>query len=176
MDLDKMQATWSEMSDLLENQKKLTNKLIMEMTKERYKNKFNTISTYETIGAFICFGMAFYILLNLNKLDTWYLIVSGIFTLICLVILPILSLRSINRMKSVDIAKNNYKQTIVDFTKGQKQFLLVQKSGIALGYILIIVSIPVWSKLIGGKDVLIISGKQWLWFIPIMSIFLFFFS
>ncbi len=99
------------------------------MTKELYKNKVNTISTYETIGAFICFGMAFYILLNLNKLDTWYLIVSGIFTLICLVILPILSLRSINRMKSVDIAKNNYKQTIVDFTNGQKHFLLVQKSG-----------------------------------------------
>ena len=79
-------------------------------------------------------------------------------------------------MKSANIAKNNYKQTIVDFTKGQKQFLLVQKSGIALGFILIVASLPVMSKVLGDKDIFVLGSNVWLWSIPVMAVFLFFFS
>ena len=55
MELKEMQTIWSQMSDQLENKKILTNKLIMEMTRERYKNKIGIISKYEGIGAAVCF-------------------------------------------------------------------------------------------------------------------------
>jgi len=49
MEIEEIKALWSEMSDQLEQQKKLTNEIIMSMTQERYSNKFRTISKYETI-------------------------------------------------------------------------------------------------------------------------------
>ena len=89
MDLEEIQTIWSEMSDQLEQQKKLTNELIMKMTQERYRTKFDKITFYESIGAVICFLAAIYFLVNINKLDTWYLLACGIFTIAFLILLPI---------------------------------------------------------------------------------------
>ncbi|MFD0861988.1 hypothetical protein ACFQ1M_07200 [Sungkyunkwania multivorans] len=176
MNIEEMKDIWSQMSDQLEKQKKLTDKLIIEMTKEKFKNRFNAISMYETAGAVICFLMALFVIINFNKLDSWYLSLFGLIVVLFLVILPILSLRSIKRMKTIDIVRNNYRQTIVDFTKRRKSFLLIQKISMASSFILMLVSVPVASKLIGDKDVFLMNGTKWLWYFAIMGIFLFFFS
>lgn len=176
MELEEMQATWSQMSNQLDNQKKLTNKLIMEMTKERYKNKIGILSKYEGIGAVICFIMAILLISRFSELNTWYLLASGIFSVCYLIVLPVIVLRSIRSLKSVDLTNNNYKETLVAYTKKKRQFLLTQKVGIYLNFILLVVSLPVIIKVFKGKDIFITNTNLVYWYIPIMAVFLILFS
>lgn len=176
MELEEMQATWSQMSDQLENQKKLTNTVIMEMTKERYKNKIGILSKYEGIGAVICFVAAILLISRFYKLDTWYLLASGIFTVCYLIVLPVVVLRSINSMKNIDLTNNTYKETLIAYAKKKRQFLLTQKAGIYLNFILLAVSFPVVVKVFKGKDIFITNIDLLYWYIPIMAVFLILFS
>lgn len=175
MELDEMKNLWQKMSQKIDKQKHLTNKLIMDMTQERYTNRFNTISTYETIGAVICLVMAFTVIINFGKLDTWYLIACGTFTAAYLLILPILSLNALHRIKRVNISGNSYKETLIAFAKAKKQLLLVQKSGIYLNFILMFITIPLASKILNNKNIFL-GSNHWLWFIPIFVLFLVIFS
>ena len=88
MELEELQLAWTQMGKELETQKKLTNNMIMEMTRIRYKNKFKKISTYEKAGTVVCFGVAILILIKFNKLDMWYLQAAGILCLGFLIIMP----------------------------------------------------------------------------------------
>lgn len=175
MEIEELQTVWSEMSDQLEKQKKLTNELIMEMTQDRYRNKFDKITFYETIGAVICFAMAIYLLVNINKLDTWYLLSCGIFTIAFLIILPIITLGLLGKIKRINILKNSFKETIVRYTKARNQLLLMQRIGIYLSFILVFTCLPVFSKIMKNKD-LFLHTRAWLIYLPIMAIFLFFFT
>lgn len=176
MELEEMQATWSQMSDQLDNQKKLTDKLIMEMTKDRYKNKIGILSKYEGIGAIICFIMAILLILRFDELNTWYLLASGVFTVCYLIVIPVIVLRSIRSLKSIDLTNNNYKETLIAYTKKKGQFLLTQKVGIYLNFILLVVSLPVIVKVFKGKDIFITNINLMYWYIPIMAVFLILFS
>ncbi len=175
MELQELQTLWSEMSQELEQQKKLTNELIMKMTQERYSSKFQKISMYETIGAVICFISALFILVKFTVLDTWYLQLCGAFTVLFLILLPILTLVSLKRIKRINLAENSFKDTIVRFTKAKKQLLLLQRIGIYLSFLLMFTILPVASKIGKGKD-LFLETNIWYVYLPIMAIFLFFFA
>lgn len=175
MDLEEIQTIWSEMSDQLEQQKKLTNEIIMKMTQDRYRNKFDKITFYETIGAIICFVMAIYFLVNINKLDTWYLLACGMFTIAFLIILPAITLGLLGKIKRMNIVKNSFKETIVGYTKAKNQLLLIQRVGIYLSFILVFTCLPVFSKIMKNKD-LFLESRILLIYFPIMAIFLFFFA
>ena len=84
MEIEELQATWTQMSEELEKQKKLTKEIILKMTQERFTNKFRKVSFYESLGAIICFGAAIYILINFTKLNGWLEISCGILTLVFL--------------------------------------------------------------------------------------------
>lgn len=175
MEIEELQAVWSEMSLQLEKQNKLTNKIIMQMTQERYSNKFSKVSTYETMGAVVCFTMAVYLLIHFSKLETWYQITSGIFTIAILLVLPIMVLRALNHMKRINIHDSNFTDTIVNYTKAKNQLLLTQRIGIYVSFVLLFASLPVFGKIIGDKDILIDHGVLF-WYFPIMGIFLFLFT
>jgi len=175
MDLEEMKNAWGDMSNEIDKQKKLTDKLIMMMTQEKYNKSLKKISVPETIGTVICFIMVLIILFNFEKLDTWYLQLSGLITLAILIVLPILSLRSIKKMNSINISKNNIKQTMLEFNKGKQQFKLAQKLGFYMGFVMLIVSLPVASKLMSNKD-LFLEEKVWLWYIPFGFLFLYIFA
>ncbi|MEK6153814.1 hypothetical protein WIW50_11165 [Flavobacteriaceae bacterium 3-367] len=175
MELEEMQAVWSQMTTELDKQKKLTNEIILKMTQQRYSNKFGKVSTYESIGAVVCFAMAFYILLHFNRLDNWYLILSGIFTLLILLIMPVLVLRSLSQIKRINITNSNYTETLLRYTKAKNQLLLMQRIGIYLGFVLTLVSLPVFGKVFRDKDILL-EGQIWSWYMPLMLIFLILFA
>lgn len=152
MELEEMQTVWSQMSGQLEQQKKLTDKLIIDMTQQKFKNRFSTLSVYEIIGAAICLAAAVYILFNLDKMNTWYLMTASILSLISLVVLPIISLRSLFGMKNLNLTTNSYKDTLVEFIKKKKQMLLVQKVGAVYSVILMWLVAPVFSMAANNKD------------------------
>ncbi|WP_405206716.1 hypothetical protein [Aquimarina sp. LLG6339-5] len=178
MELEEMQNVWSEISGQLEKQKKLTDKMIMMMTQEQYRKKWNRIAYPEIFGTIICFGMALLILFNINTLETWYNMFFGISSAIILIILPILSLRSINKMSGINFYENSYRDTLVKYTKNKKQFQSLQKISYYLSFLLIFFILPVTSKILGGKDMF--TGVKNLWpllvFIPIGITFFVFFA
>jgi hypothetical protein len=175
MELKELETLWSELSHELENQKKLTNELIMNMTQEKYSNKFQKISTFETIGAVICFAIGIYILAKFSMLDTWYLQVCGLVTVVFLFLLPVLTLNSLRRIQKINVADSNFKETLLGFTKAKNQLLFLQRLGIYLSFILMFTILPVASKIMKGKD-LFLNTKIWFVYLPIMAVFLFFFT
>ncbi len=163
MELEEMQTLWTQMNSQLESQKKLTNKLIMEMTQQKFRNRFYTLSLFETAGAVICFVFALIILINLDKMNTWYLMVCSLITLLFLIVLPALSLRAIHGMRSLNLSKGNYKETMIEFAKKRKNMLLIQKAAVMLSVVMMWVTIPVFSMIMNNKDFFKIDHDPWLW-------------
>lgn len=153
MDLEEIKAVWSEMSDQLDKQKKLTNEIILNMTQERYSNKFQKITIIESFGAFICFITALYLMLNFGKLDTWYLLLCGIITLGFMLVLPVLVLRSLTKIKNLNITQGTYKDTIVKYARVKKNLLMQQQFGMYGGVVVFFTSLAVFAKMFKDEDI-----------------------
>lgn len=171
MDLEEIQAVWSEMSDQLEQQKKLTDKIILDMTQERFTKKFRTISKVETIGAVICFISALYMLFNFYKLDTLPLQACGAFSIAFLIGLPIITLRSLKNIQNINLGETNIKDTLISYNKAKNKVLAIQRLGIFLCFIFMMTCLPVFSKLMKGKDIFQQSSFP-IWYLVIMGTFL----
>lgn len=178
MELEEMQEVWSQMSNQIERQKKLTDKMIIMMTQEQYRKKVNKIAYPEIIGGIICYSAVFLIIINLNKLDNWYTLLSGIISIAILLVLPVLSLTSIYKMRKVNIGVNSYKETLLEYGKSKKRLQLVTKMSFYLGFILLFVIMPVTSKVLNNKDLFTETNTIWPFMvsIPIAVIFFITFS
>lgn len=177
MEFEEMKSLWTDMSQEVDRQKILTDKLITDMTQERYTNKFSKIFLYESLGAVICFATAIFLLINIQKLDTWYLLTCGIICLSLLLLLPIMSLRSLNTARSLNISGKSFKDTLIDFYRSKKKVLFTQRLSMYLSVVFAIAILPVFSKIINNKDLFAPEHRGNLWiFIPILLFFLFVFS
>ena len=170
MELQEMKTLWDEMSQQVERQQKLTNKLIMEMTQERVRSKINTIGKYEGIGTLVCIPVALLILFNIQKMDSGLLLACAIFCITTLIIIPMISLRLIGQMKQSAISDKNYKQSIIEFAKSRKRFLLLQKLGGIWGIILMLAISPVFNR-ISGDDAFEYSPFFWIGAVVFVLIF-----
>ena len=169
MNVEDLQAIWTEMSEELDKQKKLTHEIIMQMTQQRYKNQLQKIANYEGAGAVLCFIIGIGMLANLNKLDNWFEMICGIFTVLFLLVYPFLSLGSIRAMKRININEGKYADTLKAFVKARNNFLLVQRIGIGLGFVLIITILPVATRILKGEDIFQATGV-WIWYTPLMLV------
>ncbi len=176
MDLQEMQDAWTRMGHELEKQKTLTNDLIMKMAQTRYSARIGILSKYESLGAMVCFLSAIMLVPQLQKMDTWYLMASAIFTLAYLVILPVAVLYSIYKLKTINVLKRSSRELLVDYTKLKKRFLQTQQVGIVLNFIFLVLSFPVLLKVFKNKNLFIENDVILFWYIPVMTIFLILFS
>ena len=177
MEMEELQATWPQMSEELDKQKRLTDKIILEMTQQKYKNKFHGITFYETIGAIICFAIALYLIFNFHRLDTWFLMLCGSITLVFILILPILTLRFLKKIKDVDISESNYKETLFQYTKAKNRLLFIQQFAFYASFAVMFTTLPVASKLLSNKDFFLMEKGLGLYaFIGVVLVFLFFFA
>ncbi len=170
MELEEMKAIWADLSDQLEQQKKLTNEIIIKMTQQQYKAKLNKIIYPELIGTVICFAMALILIINFNKLDSTLTLVTGIITIIILVFLPIFSLRALRKLNNINLVDNNYKQTMIDYANGRKQLRRVQQVSIYISFFLMFVMVPPLTKVIKGRD-FSIDASDLLIYVPIALIY-----
>lgn len=174
--LEEMKMLWKQTDDKLKEQKSITDKLIIEMTQQRYKNKFSKISQYEIIGAIICFLVAAAILIRFNQLDTWYFQLLGGLSLSFLLIPPVVVLQALFKIKNLNPGQGNFSEVIVKFTKAKRQLLMVQKSGLLLNGVFLLIFLPVVDKLMNGNNMLMNFDELWSWIVPIVILFIFFFS
>ncbi|MEK6154705.1 hypothetical protein WIW50_15660 [Flavobacteriaceae bacterium 3-367] len=176
MELAELQETWSKLNTKIDNQRILTDKVIMDVVKIKYSNKLKSILKYEGTGTAVLFLALIIVIWNIQLFDTLPLQICAVLSIIIMTILPILSLTAVYRMNNMDMAKRNYKQTIIEFTKRRTHFLLVQKWGIVLSAIFMLTAIPLALKIGKGKDFFAGESNNLLWFIPIALIALFFFA
>jgi hypothetical protein len=173
MELEQMKTRWAEMSLQLEKQKRLTDTLVVKMMRNEYSNKINKILIPEIIGDLVCVAGLVYLLANFEKLDTWYLIGCGIVSAVILLVLPLLSLDSIRKLKSVNIAVNNCKQTLEQYSRGKIRFIFAQKMSFYLGALLLVAFLPTMGRLMGKKDPFM-ATRLWMLYALIFPFFLFF--
>lgn len=147
----------------------------MEMTQQKYANKFQKISMFETIGGIICLLAGVFVLINFSTLDTWYLQACGIITALILFVLPVITLRSLYRVQSIKITDSTVSETIVNYVKEKNRLLFLQRLGIYLSFVLMLTILPVLSKMSSGKD-LFLETSAWYIYVPVMAVFLFFFA
>lgn len=163
MELEEMKSLWEDMSQKVDQQKILTDQLILDMTKERFDTKMRSISIPESIAALICFAAVIYIISNFNSLDIWYLQLTGIFAIIACLVLPVLSLKSIQKMKSVHISKSTFKETVAAYAKGKAKFMQIQKTSFYASFLVLIALVIVFGKIMKGIDVFTMTEKlNWL--------------
>ena len=161
MELEEMQALWSDLTNQLDHQKKLTDKIIMDMTQEQYSNKFKTITIMEKIGAIVCFAMAIYVLYNFSKLDTWYLILCGVLTLLFVLGLPILALRALRKIRTINITDKNFKEALLDFSKAKNHLMNIQKAAVLASFIVMFAASGVFAKVWSNKDFFLVERNIW---------------
>ncbi|MEP6748033.1 MAG: hypothetical protein ABJB86_09925 [Bacteroidota bacterium] len=152
MDLEEMKTLWIQMSLQVEKQKKITDSLIIKMTQVNYRNKINKIWIPEAISSVFAFIAIAFIVTGFQKLNTWYLVICGMVTMVILFLLPVLSLRSIYRIRSLQVLDKNYKESLLAYSKARIHFVFVQKLSFYLGSVLILTVVPVVRKLINGMD------------------------
>jgi magnesium-transporting ATPase (P-type) len=177
MELEEMKTLWEEMSERVEKLELVNEQNIMEMTQEKYTKKFNKLLFYERSGAAICIIMGIVLLLNIEKLDTWYLMTCGIFSVVTLLILPVISLSSLKRMTSLNLSQNSYRETLIRFKKSRDRVLLLQRGGVILSVLFALVVIPVMDKIFNDNDFFTkeISTGYWI-FLAVSMVALFFFA
>jgi len=153
MELDEMKDVWQQMSQKLDHQKKLTDKLIFQMSKDRYKNKLNNILIYESIGTLFCFAIVTLTALNFHKLETWYLELAGVITIILYVVSPLISVVTVYRLKEIKIEPEQLNKMMNRFYVKKKQFILGQKMNIIIGLSMILSALPVAIKVFDNEDI-----------------------
>ncbi|PIB37752.1 hypothetical protein [Maribacter sp. 4G9] len=155
MELEELQANWVAMSQELENQKKLTNEIIVKMTRNNYRNKFSKLTNYETVGAVICYILTGFIVLNFGKLDTLYLKLSGVLTIAFLTVLPTLVLRALKRIRNLDILQGSYKENLIRYTKEKNRLLQLQQIAIFVSFLSVLFTPALALKLLRDKTLIL---------------------
>lgn len=167
MELDDMKTAWADLSMQIEKQKRLTDKLIMTMTQERYKNKLDKIYTPELIATFVSIGLVILIAVYYHRYDTIFLKACAIFSIGFFIIMPVLSLRSIRRARGLDILNKDHKQVLEEYVHAKQEILSIQKVSFYLSFILMVVALPVMLKIIAPEKT--IKPDVWYWYLPIMT-------
>jgi hypothetical protein len=169
MELDDMKRAWAEVSTQLEKQKQLNDKLIMDMTQQKYKTQLDKIRSSESTAAILAIAFVAIIAFNFDKYDTFLVRISAIITAMGLIIPCYISLRSIRRMQSIDIT-GNYRELMTRYTQAKHSFLSLQKLNLVLGAVLLITGLPVMLRVFGA-DTNKLKPEIWLWYLPGAYIF-----
>jgi len=167
MELEEMKSLWGQLSQDLEKQKILTDKMVIQMIENRYENKFQNLILPEAIASVICIATAIFIVSHFEKMDTWYLELSSVFAVAYLIILPIFSLQAIFRMKHINISKRNYKQTLIDYNQAKKQYQQVIKWGFFFNFFLMAAVLLLTLRIFGEEGIIISEMKMWLMLLPL---------
>ncbi len=151
MELENMKKMWQEMDVRMENQERTTGKLIEDIMRAKYKSRLNKIGYPEYAGFFVCYAASAYLSVNLPKLHDVTMQIFTAFDILLLLLLPIISLKSLRSMQNLDASSKTYTETIIDFAQRKAYFQKLQKLNIALSFFLLITLIPAVASIL-GKD------------------------
>lgn len=168
MELEELKSAWETLGIKLEKQQQLNTKLIEQMTSQNYKHRLNNIARPEFIAGIFCFMMAIALIWNFGTFNTLLLQIFAGFSVLFLIVLPVLSFQSIRGLQTVNLSLPTYKNTLKEFAVQKIRFQKFQKLNVYLSFLFMIAFAPVSVKLLAGKD---ISQNASLWLITLPASF-----
>lgn len=163
MELEDMKTQWEAMSQRVAALELINDKKIMEITQLKYKNSFSKLTNYERGGAVICYLIGLFVLFNVTKLDTWYLLLCGVLVMAFLFILPFYSLKALRDISNLSVSKYNYKEMLQRYEILKKRTVSFQKKGVIASFVMLFVSIPVADRILNGNDFFLNEIKSSFW-------------
>ena len=152
MELDDFKDTWDEMTRQVNDNQIINIKMIDKMGKTKFQSSLKKILLPELFGSIICIVFAIFILFNFDKLNTVSFKIAGLVSVILLIFLPVISLRSVFQLyKAIDINKS-YAETLKDFAVQKINFCKLQKINITLSYLLMVTVIIIAARLFGRNE------------------------
>lgn len=177
MELEEMKSLWNDMSARVEKLEIVNKQNIMKMTEQKYRNTFSKMMKIELVGFAICLIFGVGVLFNLDKMNTWYLLICGIVALVCYLIIPSIAILNIKRMNSLKIAVSNQKTLLTEFAKRKKRLLFLQRYSGVYALITMFVTLPVISMISNNEDFFLKEHSPWLWvFVGLLTIGVLLFS
>lgn len=151
MELDDFKSTWDKMSN--QDKENLNTKIADTVNSKKVQSGLKKIILPELLGSIICIGSAVFIAFNFYKLDTVSFKIAGITAILLFIILPAISLFSIQQLhQSTDITKS-YADTLKDFALQKIKFCKRQKLNLTLSYILFVAVILISTRLFGRNKI-----------------------
>ncbi|WPR77891.1 hypothetical protein [Algoriphagus sp. NG3] len=164
MELEEMKSLWADVSLRVEKQDKIQKELLLEITRQKFRNKLNSIRIPEILGSFVCVAYAMYLLSHFGELELWYNQVFALISIFILIALPTASLTAIKRMRSLRPDSEAPVVLLQKFTKSKIHFFKLQHYGIIFGAILMFTILPPYAELNDSKG--ITDPLFWMIFIP----------
>ena len=152
MELDDLKKHWEEVNKDADLQQKLSAKMIDDMTRTKYNSSLKKIIYPEIIGIIICIAGAAFIGLNFNKLDTTFFRSTGVISILLLLALSVISLKSLQQFNIGNVNKP-YVEALKHFAIQKIRFHKFQKINITLSYLLLVTTIMLLPKIFSGKDI-----------------------
>jgi membrane associated rhomboid family serine protease len=149
MELDDFKNTWDEIGKQVEEKQNFNPKILNKMSKSKFNSKLQKIAIPEIIASIICVGSAIYIGFQFNLLDTSLFKFIGVSAILLFILLPAISLFSVQQLyKSIDINKS-YAETLKEFAVQKMKFCKLQKLNITMSYPLLALLMILVTKLFG---------------------------
>ncbi len=160
MELDDLKNDWESVTNQTNNQNILTSKIIDQMTQKKYYSKIRKIKYPELTGGIVSMLGLVFIGFNFNKLDTVFLQLIGVITILLLMILPVISFLSLAQFNLMDDLNRPYAETIKQFAVQKLRFLKFQRVNAFFSYLLLVTIIILLPKFFYGKD---ITFSKYFW-------------
>lgn len=161
MELEEMKKMWTEFSEQLAQQQRITKDIVLQMTHERSSSRLNNIVVAEKTGVVITLGMLVYLLYKFPMLTGWLSITGGVFTALILFVSLILGLRIILLAGRINVSQNSVRQTLEDFGALRKQLHIYKRISIPVYILMPFFLIPVVTQIMHDKTLTIDSSQFW---------------
>lgn len=175
MELDEMKSLWADLSLQVEKQDKIQKEILLQITKQKFRDKMNRIRIPEILGSLVCVGYAMYFLSHFSDLELWYNQVFAMVTILIMIALPTASLTAIKGMQNIRIDSEKPAVLLEKFIQNKVRFWKVQQYGVFFGAIVMVTILPPLSELNDSLSA-ISTPIFWMIYIPLGLVFLLIFS
>lgn len=153
MELDDFKNTWNDLSTNVKVNQNFNLKQFDKMNKSKYQSSLHKIILPEIIGTIICIGSAIYIGYNFTKLESITYQIVGVVTIFLLVIIAVISLKSILPIYKVADLNKSYSETLKNFATKKINFCKLQKINLIISYFLMVAVILLSTRLFGRNEI-----------------------
>ncbi|PZX57713.1 hypothetical protein LV84_01842 [Algoriphagus ratkowskyi] len=170
-----MKSLWSDLSVQVEKQDRIQKELLLQITKQKFRDKLNSVRIPEILGSLVCVVYAMYLLSRFGDFELWYNQILALVTIFILIALPTASLLAIKGMQNVRIDAETPATILDKFTKSKIRFWKVQRYGVIFGSLVMVTILPPLAELSDNSE-MIANPTFWMIYIPAGLVFMYLFS
>ena len=153
MELEDLKANWEILSREMDQQKRITNDLVMQLARQKVNKGIKPLIYIEAIGGIcLCLILSGFILINFAELGSIVLKVFGVASIGIFIIGSYFSVQFIKRSLKVNLLENTVSETTEAFEKLERLMAQNKRFSAWLMPFTVAFFLPVTLKLISGVD------------------------